>query len=92
MLMIYRTTTVGMWGDFLHSLVYPSTSNHAPAAASIAHTSTEYCSTNLHLPTMATNSIKLLTGNSHPELAKLVADRYDHALLRSTPLYSDNRN
>jgi hypothetical protein len=25
---------------------------------------------------MATNSIKLLTGNSHPELAKLVADRY----------------
>lgn len=24
---------------------------------------------------MATNSIKLLTGNSHPELAKLVADR-----------------
>lgn len=30
------------------------------------------------LPTMATNSIKLLTGNSHPELAKLMADRYDH--------------
>lgn len=25
---------------------------------------------------MATNSIKLLTGNSHPELAQLVADRY----------------
>ena len=25
---------------------------------------------------MATNSIKLLTGNSHPELAKLVADRF----------------
>lgn len=25
---------------------------------------------------MATNSIKLLTGNSHPQLAKLVADRY----------------
>lgn len=25
---------------------------------------------------MATNSIKLLTGNSHPALAKLVADRY----------------
>lgn len=24
---------------------------------------------------MATNSIKLLTGNSHPELAQLVADR-----------------
>lgn len=24
---------------------------------------------------MATNSIKLLTGNSHPQLAKLVADR-----------------
>ncbi len=26
--------------------------------------------------TMATNSIKLLTGNSYPELARLVADRY----------------
>jgi hypothetical protein len=26
---------------------------------------------------MATNSIKLLTGNSHPELAKLVAGRYE---------------
>jgi hypothetical protein len=25
---------------------------------------------------MATNSIKLLTGNSYPELARLVADRY----------------
>ena len=25
---------------------------------------------------MATNSIKLLTGNSHPQLAKLVADRW----------------
>ena len=25
---------------------------------------------------MATNSIKLLTGNSHPELAKLIAGRY----------------
>jgi ribose-phosphate pyrophosphokinase len=25
---------------------------------------------------MATNSIKLLTGNSHPELANLVAARY----------------
>ena len=25
---------------------------------------------------MATNSIKLLTGNSHPELAKLIATRY----------------
>ena len=25
---------------------------------------------------MASNSIKLLTGNSHPQLAKLVADRY----------------
>jgi hypothetical protein len=28
---------------------------------------------------MATNSIKLLTGNSHPDLAKRVADRYVHA-------------
>lgn len=25
---------------------------------------------------MATNSIKLLTGNSHPQLAKLVADKW----------------
>lgn len=25
---------------------------------------------------MATNSIKLLTGNSHPQLAKQVANRY----------------
>lgn len=25
---------------------------------------------------MSVNSIKLLTGNSHPELAKRVADRY----------------
>lgn len=32
---------------------------------------------------MATNSIKLLTGNSHPQLAKLVADRYVLALLGS---------
>ena len=30
-----------------------------------------------YLFAMATNSIKLLTGNSHPQLAKLVADRYD---------------
>jgi hypothetical protein len=29
---------------------------------------------------MATNSIKLLTGNSYPELARLVADRYVHLL------------
>ena len=27
---------------------------------------------------MASNSIKLLTGNSHPQLAKLVADRSVH--------------
>jgi len=26
---------------------------------------------------MASNSIKLLTGNSHPQLAELVAKRYD---------------
>lgn len=26
--------------------------------------------------TMSANSIKLLTGNSYPELARLVADRY----------------
>lgn len=29
---------------------------------------------------MATNSIKLLTGNSYPELARLVADRYVQVL------------
>lgn len=29
-----------------------------------------------HTITMATNSIKLLTGNSYPQLAQLVADRY----------------
>lgn len=35
--------------------------------------------------TMATtNSIKLLTGNSHPELAKKVAERYMHLLLLSS--------
>lgn len=28
---------------------------------------------------MSANSIKLLTGNSHPELAKLVADRYGYS-------------
>jgi hypothetical protein len=31
---------------------------------------------------MATNSIKLLTGNSHPQLARLVADRYVFLFLR----------
>jgi hypothetical protein len=30
---------------------------------------------------MATNSIKLLTGNSYPQLAQLVADRYVDAIL-----------
>lgn len=30
---------------------------------------------------MSANSIKLLTGNSHPELAKLVADRYEKTSL-----------
>lgn len=34
---------------------------------------------------MATNSIKLLTGNSHPKLAKLVADRYDIPYWLSQP-------
>jgi len=41
---------------------------------------------------MAANSIKLLTGNSHPLLAKLVADRYElfqaPAILRSLRLTS----
>ena len=36
---------------------------------------------------MAANSIKLLTGNSHPELAKLVADRYGSLYLRGCFLY-----
>jgi ribose-phosphate pyrophosphokinase len=31
---------------------------------------------------MATNSIKLLTGNSYPELARLVADRYARFLAK----------
>ena len=34
--------------------------------------------------TMATNSIKLLTGNSHPELAKKVAERYNTSPLPSS--------
>lgn len=33
---------------------------------------------------MATNSIKLLTGNSHPQLAKLVADRYAYPIVLGT--------
>lgn len=32
---------------------------------------------------MATNSIKLLTGNSYPELASKVADRYVLSFLKS---------
>lgn len=34
-------------------------------------------------PTMASNSIKLLTGNSHPQLAELVAKRYAFPLPRA---------
>lgn len=37
---------------------------------------------------MATNSIKLLTGNSHPELAKLVADRS----VSATTVYPSTKN
>ena len=37
---------------------------------------------------MATNSIKLLTGNSHPQLAELVASRYDFHIVLSAPLFS----
>lgn len=44
-----------------------SGSAFAHHASSVTTDSTEYG--------MATNSIKLLTGNSHPELAKLVAKR-----------------
>jgi hypothetical protein len=41
---------------------------------------------------MATNSIKLLTGNSYPELARLVADRYVefHKFLLTHALLSAN--
>lgn len=35
---------------------------------------------------MATNSIKLLTGNSYPELARLVADRYGPFLTQTNQL------
>ena len=39
---------------------------------------------------MATNSIKLLTGNSHPQLAKLVADRLGIELTKT--LVGQNSN
>jgi len=35
-----------------------------------------YDNHNKYITTMASNSIKLLTGNSHPELAKKIASRY----------------
>ncbi|EEA20217.1 ribose phosphate diphosphokinase subunit prs4 [Talaromyces marneffei ATCC 18224] len=40
---------------------------------------------------MATNSIKLLTGNSHPELAKLVADRLGIELTKILVLQYSNQ-
>ncbi|MCJ1464739.1 hypothetical protein MMC07_003352 [Pseudocyphellaria aurata] len=40
---------------------------------------------------MATNSIKLLTGNSHPELAKLVADRLGIELTKIMVLQYSNQ-
>lgn len=40
---------------------------------------------------MATNSIKLLTGNSHPELAKLVADRLGIDLAKTLSLNYSNQ-
>ncbi|KAL8734727.1 MAG: hypothetical protein Q9181_003116, partial [Wetmoreana brouardii] len=42
-------------------------------------------------PVMATNSIKLLTGNSHPELAKLVADRLGIELTKIMVLQYSNQ-
>jgi hypothetical protein len=45
------------------------------------HRAVEGVDTHTNNPTvMATNSIKLLTGNSYPQLARLVADRYVHAV------------
>lgn len=44
---------------------------------------------------MATNSIKLLTGNSYPELARLVADRYVQGLQEvseADPRHAHHRN
>ena len=40
---------------------------------------------------MATNSIKLLTGNSHPQLAKLVSDRLGIELAKTMSLNYSNR-
>ena len=40
---------------------------------------------------MATNSIKLLTGNSHPQLAKLVADRLGIELAKTMSLNYSNQ-
>jgi len=40
---------------------------------------------------MATNSIKLLTGSSHPELAKLVADRLGIELAKTMSLNYSNQ-
>ena len=40
---------------------------------------------------MATNSIKLLTGNSHPDLAKLVADRLGIELTKIMVLQYSNQ-
>jgi len=40
---------------------------------------------------MATNSIKLLTGNSHPKLARLVADRLGIELAKTMSLNYSNQ-
>ena len=40
---------------------------------------------------MATNSIKLLTGSSHPQLAKLVADRLGIELAKTMSLNYSNQ-
>ena len=40
---------------------------------------------------MAANSIKLLTGNSHPQLAKLVADRLGIELAKTMSLNYSNQ-
>ena len=51
-----------------------------PLSSMFAYDSLHDEGTSIRSPTkqsaMATNSIKLLTGNSHPQLAKAVADRF----------------
>ena len=48
-----------------------------------AHDDDPITTTSLSSSAMASNSIKLLTGNSHPVLAKAVADQSVHPILDS---------